>query len=279
MPVADSSAKLATPTRAIIIAAGKGQRLSPHTDNCPKCLVPIGGRPMLHRQVDLYRSIGVRDIVVIRGYRGDQIVESFRGAPDVRFVENRDFERNNILLSLMCASREMDGGFFCSYGDIVYRPEVVRKLAATPCDIGLVVDPFWAQTYEGRDAHPIGEAELTAVTPPAGPGAEGDGRVTRVGKKAVPMEQARGEFIGLWRCSADGADWLRAQFQLRLQQIGLDGPYGRAPRLQVAYLTDLLNDLIDQGRPLCSVEIEAPQSWREIDTVQDFDRAAAVVNW
>lgn len=274
MPAPASVSTPAAPTRAIIIAAGMGRRLSPYTDDRPKCLVEIAGRSMLHRQIDLYRSVGVTDIVIIRGYRAAQLGEAFADEPGVRFVENRDFERNNILLSLMCASREMDTGFYCSYGDIVYRPAVLQKLAATPCDLGLVVDPFWAETYEGRDAHPIGEAELAAVEK-----GDGDGRVTRVGKKAVPIEAARGEFIGLWRCSPSGADWLRAQFQLRLQQIGLDGPYGRAPRLQVAYLTDLFNDLIDQGRPVSAVEIESPRSWREIDTVQDFERAAHVVTW
>ena len=169
----------------------------------------------------------------------------------------------------------MDGGFFCSYGDIVYRPEVVAALARSPHDLSLVIDPFWAQTYEGRDAHPVAQAELAAV--------EG-GRVTRVGKQEVPAEKARGEFIGLWRASAQGADKLRSLYQRRLAELGPDSPYGRAPRLQVAYLTDLFNDLIGQepagsGGAIHAVEIAHPQSWREIDTVQDFERAAAVVTW
>ena len=62
-------------------------------------------------------------------------------------------------------------------------------------------------------------------------------------------------------------------------ELGPDAPYGRAPRLQVAYLTDLFNDLIEQGFPIHAVEIAQPRSWREIDTVQDFERAAAVVTW
>ena len=256
--------------KAILIAAGMGRRLSPYTDDRPKCLVEVAGRPLLHRQIDSYRAVGVREFHIVRGYRGHQLQEALSGEPGVHFIDNPDFARNNILTSFMYAQEVMDGGFFCSYGDIVYRPEVVAALAGSTHDLSLVVDPFWKDTYEGRDAHPVAEAELTAV--------QGE-RVTRVGKQAVPLEQARGEFIGLWRASGRGAAALRELYQRRLAELGPDRPYGRAPRLQVAYLTDLFNDLIEQGGAVHAVEIARPRSWREIDTVQDFQRAAEAVTW
>lgn len=256
--------------KAILIAAGMGRRLSPYTDDRPKCLVAVAGRTLLHRQLDSYRAVGVDEFHIVRGYRGGQLEAALAGEPGVHFIDNPDFARNNILTSFMYAAEVMDGGFFCSYGDIVYRPEVVAALAKSPHDLSLVVDPFWRDTYEGRDAHPIAEAELTAVA--------GD-RVTRVGKQAVPAAAARGEFIGLWRASGRGAAALRDLYRRRLAEIGPEGAYGRAPRLQVAYLTDLFNDLIDQGGDVRAVEIAHPRSWREIDTVQDFERAAEAVTW
>lgn len=266
--------------KAILIAAGMGRRLSPYTDDRPKCLVEVAGRSLLHRQLDNLRAVGVDEFVVIRGYLADRMAAALAAEPDVRLVDNPDYRSNNILLSLMCAAHELPGGFFCSYGDIVYRPEVARALADSPHDLTLVVDPFWAEAYEGRDAHPVAEAELCAVSSTAGEGAgAGGGRVTRVGKKAVPAAEARGEFIGLWKASARAAEALASLFHKRLRELGPDAPYGRAPRLQVAYLTDLFNDLIDQGFPVHAVEIAQPRSWREIDTVQDFERAAAVVTW
>jgi choline kinase len=256
--------------KAILIAAGMGRRLSPYTDDRPKCLVEVQGRTLLARQLDSYRAVGVREFHIIRGYLGHKLADSLRDEPGVHFIDNADFAQNNILASFMYAAKVMDQGFFCSYADIVYRPEVVAALAASQHELGLVVDPYWADTYEGRDAHPIAEAELTAVS--------GD-RVTRVGKQAVPSQQARGEFIGLWRASPRAACALRELYQRRLAELGPQGRYGRAPRLQVAYLTDLFNDYIDQGGAIHAVEISRPRSWREIDTVQDFERAAAVVTW
>lgn len=256
--------------KAILIAAGMGRRLSPYTDDRPKCLVEVAGRTLLHRQLDSYRAVGVREFHIVRGYRGHQLAEALADEPGVHFIDNPDFPRNNILASFMYAADVMGEGFFCSYGDIVYRPEVVAALAGSPHDLSLVVDPFWRDTYDGRDAHPVGEAELAAVT--------GD-RVTRVGKQAVPAEAARGEFIGLWRASGRAAAALRDLYWRRLGELGPGGAYGRAPRMQVAYLTDLFNDLIDQGGDVRVVEIAHPRSWREIDTVQDFERAAEAVTW
>ncbi len=258
--------------QAILIAAGMGSRLSPYTDDRPKCMVEVAGRPMVRRALDALRGAGCDRFTIIRGYRGDVLMQALKDEPGVRFVENADFRRNNILLSLMHAEGSMADGFLCSYADILFRPEVAQALADHPRDLSLVVDPFWAEAYEGRSDHPVPEAELCAVSGP-------DDRVTRVGKRAVPPEQALGEFTGLWKASPAAASELRALYHRRLAELGLDAPYGRAPRLQVAYLTDLLNDLIDQGFPLHALRIKTPRSYREIDTVQDLQRCADVVDW
>lgn len=257
--------------KAIIVAAGMGRRLSPYTDDRPKCLVEINGRPLLQRQIEAYRMAGVTDFVIVRGYRGADLGRALCAEPGVRFVENPDYQRNNILRSLMYAAAELPGGFLFSYSDIVFRPEVVTALCQARQDLSLVVDPFWADAYEGRTDHPVSEAELAEMGP--------EGRVLAVGKRVVPQERAHGEFIGLLRASERGAAWLLDTYGRRLKERGLDAPYGRAPRLEVAYLTDLLNDLIDEGRSLHGVDIAHPASWREIDTVQDLHRACAVVDW
>ena len=59
--------------KAILIAAGMGRRLSPYTDDRPKCLVEVAGRPMILRQIDNLRAVGVTEFVVIRGYLGDRL--------------------------------------------------------------------------------------------------------------------------------------------------------------------------------------------------------------
>ncbi len=260
--------------KAILVAAGMGRRLGPYTEDRPKCLVEVAGRSMIRRALDALRSVGVQKFVIVRGYMGERLAQALADEPGVTFVENPDYQRNNILLSLMCAESAMADGFFCSYADIVFRPEVVEALAASRHDLSLVVDSYWADSYDGRSEHPIAEAELCAA------GVAGEPtRIRRVGKQAVPVAEACGEFIGLWRASATGAGWLRELYHRRRAEISLEKPYGRAPRFEVAYITDLFNDLIAEGYPLHTVQIAKPRSWREIDTVQDLQRAAQVINW
>ena len=86
--------------------------------------------------------------------------------------------------------------------------------------------------------HPVEEGEVARVD---------DGRVTLVGKKTMPPDEATGEFIGLARFSARAAEKMRERFHARRGELA-GKPYGRAPRFEVAYLTDLLNDLIDERR-------------------------------
>jgi L-glutamine-phosphate cytidylyltransferase len=256
--------------KAIIVAAGMGRRLSPYTDDRPKCLVEIAGRPMLARQLDAYRAAGVTEFVIVRGYLKDHLTAALAAERDITFVDNLDYQRNNILCSLMCAAEHMGGGFLFSYSDIVFRPSLVTAVRDAPGELALLVDQHYASVYDGRTEHPIEEAELAEVR---------DGRVLRVGKRAVPREEAHGEFIGLLRASAAGAERMRRTFFQRKAELGLDAPYGRAPRLEVAYLTDLLADLIAQGLELRAVGTPGPDSWREIDTVQDLERARRVVDW
>jgi len=247
--------------KAIIVAAGRGKRLGNETDDIPKCMVKVAGRSILHWQLRALESAGVTDIVVVRGYRGDLI-----SAPghSLRFIENPEWASNNILASLMYAAAEMDGGFFFSYSDIVFSPAVARQLrdetGANP-PAALIVDRRLEDAYVGRTLHPVSEAELAKVV---------DGRVSQVGKKAVPKEEAIGEFIGLARFSDEGAKLLREVWAKALTG-GLEKPFGRAAVLRNAYLTDALNAMAEAGVPLQPVFIDG--TWREIDTQQDLASA------
>jgi len=258
------------PSKAIIVAAGMGRRLSPYTDEMPKCLVPVAERPMLLWQLDAFRAHGVTDFVVVRGYLGD-VLERRAGelGPGVRFVDNAAYKTNNILHSLFCAEDELEGAFLVTYGDIIYTPDVVDKLMADDSDIALVIDRDFRDIYDGRTEHPLEEAEVADLTP--------DGLVRRVGKRALPPADAWGEFIGLAKLSSAGAAAMSAAWRaLRVEYAGREGdPFQRAPAFRVAYLTDMLQHLIDDGHPVSPVAIRG--HWREIDTVQDLERARALI--
>lgn len=65
------------PLYALIIAGGQGERLRPLTNERPKAMVPVAGRPILERQIEWLRGGGVTDVVALCGYRGDVIRHYF----------------------------------------------------------------------------------------------------------------------------------------------------------------------------------------------------------
>lgn len=252
--------------KAIIVAAGRGRRLGPETEEIPKCMVRVGGRSILDRQLDALATAGVGDFVIVRGYRGDRIAAPGRA---LRFIDNPAWAENNILASLFHAEREMDDGFLFSYSDIVFGADAARRVAAARGAIALVIDRRWRDAYVGRQLHPVSEAELARVEETAdGP------RVTRVGKRLVSAEAAAGEFIGLARFSAEGAAALRSVWRDAVAG-GLEAPFGAAATLRQAYLTDALNAAAERGVALVPVFIDG--RWREIDTEEDLARAQAVI--
>ena len=257
---------MTTIKRAILIAAGRGKRLGAHTDEIPKCMVQVGARPILGWVWDALSSVGVDELVVIRGYRGD-VLEQFVKTlvPKVTFVDNREWETNNILLSLACARQYLDQPCYMTYSDIVFTRDVARAAAASTAEIGLVIDRQFRDIYDGRTEHPLEEGEVSDLLP--------DGTVARVGKKALPPADAIGEYIGLTRLGARGvAIAANTLDQLLQKYAGRDEePFQRAARFRNAYLTDLWQQLIDTGIPVHPILIDG--QWREIDTGQDLERA------
>lgn len=59
--------------RALLLAAGLGTRLRPLTDSIPKCLVPIGGQPLLGRWLDELERIGCEKVVINKHYLADHV--------------------------------------------------------------------------------------------------------------------------------------------------------------------------------------------------------------
>ncbi len=253
---------------AIIIAAGMGRRLHPYTDNRPKCLVPVLGRSILERQLDAFAKAGVTKVVIIRGYLKeclDSIVD--RSPLPIEFVSNDDFKSNNVLLSLYKAVDFITGEVLISYSDIIFTHAVAKVAAESKADYGLICDKDFRSIYEGRTEHPLEEAEVAAYE---------DGALSLVGKGAVSVEDASGEYIGLMKMSASAADFFRNELHALVARYeDQEKPFVRAKTFQNAYLSDYLQHLIDRNVRLEPIVIEG--SWREIDTSQDLQRAESML--
>lgn len=245
--------------RAVIIGAGRGSRLRHRTDEVPKTLVEVMGRPMLEWILDALAAGGFerKDIVFVSGYAEHVVRARY---PEFTFVRNADFERNNILASLLTAREHLREGFVSTYADIVYEPGIVRRLVDAPEDLVLGCDTAYRRRYVGRTQHPESDAEKLSA----------DGRkVTRL-SRTIPSEQAQGEFIGVMKATANGALSLIESFD-RAREVHGGGLYREGRSFERAYLIDLLAEMLEAGAPM--FRENTPGGYMEIDTLEDLSLA------
>ena len=97
--------------KAIILAAGVGRRLGKRAEGIPKCLIPIGGRPLLLRTLASLGKLGITDRVVVVGHEREKIerlvIQDSTGIGRVRFRVNPDYKKGSIL-SLWCVRDEFE---------------------------------------------------------------------------------------------------------------------------------------------------------------------------
>jgi len=247
--------------KAIIIGAGRGRRLMPLTEEQPKCFAPVYGKRVLDWILEALAAGGFsgKDIVFIGGYRLEAVQAAY---PDLTYVENREWESNNILASLFCAESHMEDGFVCTYADILYRPSAVERLMASRNDTTVVVDTDFRRRYLRRSRHPESDAEKVR--------AEGD-RITEA-SRLIPGEEAAGEYIGVAKFTPAGAAQLREHYRRVVASYGFDGrPFQGAPSVRLAYLLHLFQEMLGHGVEMHRVNTHG--EYHEIDTTEDYEIA------
>ncbi len=243
--------------KAIIIAAGMGKRLKPYTNDLPKCMLKFGGKTLLQRQLEALKACKVKNVVMIKGYEKEKI-----NYPGIKYYTNDNYQNNNILSSLFYAEKEIEGEVIISYSDILFEKQVVERLVESKKDISIVVDIDWKGYYEGRKDHPIEEAENVIF--------DAENNVVEIGKILTKKHDVHGEFIGMMKLTSKGSEILRKHFN-RSKKLFWGKPFQRAQTFEKAYITDMIQEMVDLGVPIHCVIIE--RGWQEIDTVADYKKA------
>ena len=244
-------------TKCLIVAAGLGSRLKGHTEHNPKCMLDFGGKTLLQRQLLSYKDNGIEDISLIRGYKKNKI--DYKG---IKYFDNNEYKNNNILNSIFYGEDIINGNIIISYSDILFEPFVVKRAMESDHDISVIVDVEWRDYYIGRKEHPLSEAENVIFN--------SNNEVVKIGKIASDKEEVHGEFIGMIKLNHRGCEILKQNFH-RVKKLYWNKPFQRAKTFQKAYLTDMIQELVDIGIKIHCVIIE--RGWKEIDTVEDYQKA------
>lgn len=230
--------------RGLILAAGRGSRLRPLTDDRPKCLVRLAGRALLDWQLDALRAGGVERVAIVAGWRRERVRR--RGV--VRFV-NRAWRRTAMVASLLAARRWLvDEPCIVAYGDVVHHPTVIRRLAAARDDVAIAYDTAFHALWRARFARPEDDAESLRVRA---------GRVRAIGGRVADLAACDGQFMGLVRITPRG-------FAAVSRLLARRSP-ARIARLET---THLLAALVADGVAVGAVPVRG--RWCEVDGPDDL---------
>jgi choline kinase len=243
--------------RPVLIGAGRGSRLEHQTNEIPKTLVSVMGRPMIEWILEALAEAGFtrKDIVFVCGYKADVLRAQY---PELTYVENTEWENNNILESLVYARDYLKDGFLSSYTDIIYRGSAVKDVAASKHDKVLVCDTDWRRRYVRRANHPESDAEKMR--------ADGE-RVVELSRTIV-SEDASGEFIGVAKFSASGAkEFLEAydEAKVKCETLG-DRPFKKA------YLIHHWQWMMETKGSVF-YRVNTAGGYMELDTLEDLSMA------
>lgn len=232
--------------KAIILAAGRGSRMKSLTDERPKCLVELRGKPLLEWQLESLRAAGISDIAVVTGYKRELLAE--RGLSE---FHNPRWAETNMVSSLACAESWLQGEpCIVSYSDIFYSPAAVQSLINSDATLAVTYDPNWLQLWTERFGDPLLDAETFRLTAAH--------TLAEIGNKPQSVNDVQGQYMGLLRFTPEGwAEVVRLRAELSPQQR------------DSMHMTNTLQRVIDAGR----VPIEAVAytgEWGEVDSSEDL---------
>lgn len=126
--------------RAVFIAAGFGSRLVPITLNTPKPLVRVKGVRMIDTLLDAVVAAGIEDIVIVRGYLGEQFDQLLYKYPTIRFLENPLYNEANNISSALIARDLLENAYVFEADLVLYNPKLITKYQYCSNYLGVPVE-------------------------------------------------------------------------------------------------------------------------------------------
>lgn len=226
--------------KVMILAAGRGTRISKLIGDIPKCTVNVGGEPLISRTVDMLRRFGVREIGICLGYKHEAVSRAIAGKGVREFV-NPFYHVTNSIASLWFASDFLQGDedlVICN-GDVFWTEEIFRKIQRSDRDIVMLAD-----------RKRVDDGDYFFRTR--------DGVLLAYGKD-LPREKRDCEYVGIAKIGASAIQ----EFVKRLDRM-IDAQQCDK------WWENVLYSMVEE-RPVY-VEDVGSAFWAEVDFIEDYQR-------
>lgn len=169
--------------KALILAAGFGSRLAPLTNNLPKSLVEVNGKPILFKQIDNLLENGITDITIVSGYKSEileqKVNNNYKG---IKIIESKDYATTNNMYSAFLGISSIGiEDMIMMNADVFFDSSIIATLLAFPYENAIVTD---IDNYN--------EESMKVI--------EKDGKLIKISKEISKME-ALGSSIDVYKFS------------------------------------------------------------------------------
>lgn len=229
---------------AIILAAGRGSRLTNLTDTIPKCLVRINKKSLLSRQLEIYNSLPeISNISIVRGYLKEKINDKRIN----KYFENEEWKRTNMVSSLYtCKEILKEKDSIISYGDIFFGYKIINKLINDHNDIVISYDSDFLKLWSKRFKNPLDDLETFKI--------DENQYLIDIGDKTDDIQKIEGQYMGLLKITRNG--WNKIDNLLcKINFNNID-------------MTQLLKILLNENLKIKTVQNK--EIWGEVDTPHDI---------
>ena len=237
-------------TKAIVLAATRGEGFADLTDDKPKVMLPIGGKPLLRHLVDKFKKRGIDDITVVAGYKAESIDVS-----GIRLLINHAHASTGELASLRCAVSHFSDDMILIYGDVLFRSYILRDLTEHKAAFTIVVDSNMTDVPTSGDFVCCSEPDDRSMW--------GQAVTLKAISSDEPLASGRvdGRWIGMLHVKREGRQWLEEalnelQSHANFAQLGLP---------------DLLNSLVARGKPVHVWYVHG--HWLDVNSIKDLESA------
>jgi choline kinase len=231
----------------VILAAGIASRLRPLTEHTPKCLLSVGGKPLLQRNLEALHHNGIRQCLIVTGYLAEQIESFVRGLGlpmEIEFIRNPVFDQTNNNYSLWLTRDAVRGDDIVLLdGDILFDRRILTRLLASPHADALIL----------RECDHLGAEEIKCTL-------DAQGAVIQIGKQLDPKASA-GESLGIEKFSAATTSKL---FEVLAHR-----------HVHNEFYEASFQEMIDNGARVFTVSTDG-LACTEIDTPSDLTAAEAI---
>lgn len=128
--------------KAVILAAGMGQRLRNVMSDMPKGFIQFGKNPIIEESIDKLLSFGIENIIIVTGYLSNYYEELADRYPSIHIVKNQKYSDSGSMYSLYCAREHIDEDFLLLESDLIYEKKALKELLETSSDDVILVSGY-----------------------------------------------------------------------------------------------------------------------------------------